>query len=103
MIVLMTSSTPNRTRSTAATEAHAAPAAAATNRANMMSSADGSASSGAESTSAVAAAAPQRNCPSAPMLKTPALNATDTAHPVSINGTVRTRVDEVNAYQLPSE
>ena len=46
---------------------------------------------------AVAAAAPTSNCPSAPMFKMPARNATDTARPARANGTMRTIVADVIA------
>ncbi len=51
----------------------------------------------------VAAVAPARNWPSAPMLSTPARKAIATASPVRMSGVARTRVAETMAYSEPSD
>src|SRR3954471_24859659 len=57
---------------------------------------------GTASANAVAAAAPTTNCPSAPMLNTPARNAIATASPARISGVARTSVPDPNAYHEPN-
>src|ERR1043165_8351663 len=59
-------------------------------------------SEAAPRTTATPAAAPTSNCPSAPMLNTPARNAMATASPVRISGVAWTRVPDPNAYHDPN-
>src|SRR6185437_10697798 len=101
MIVLITSSTPNRVRRNAAIPAQQPPPIAPTKSASG-NTAQPSPLPHARPTAA-AAAAPMSSWPSAPMFHTPARNATATARPVNTSGVARTSVDDVNAYQLPNE
>src|SRR5687768_15730432 len=101
MIVLITSSTPNRCFRNAAIPAHPAPATPP------MMSADGIAAAighrAAAKARAVELAAPARIWPSTPMFQTPALNAMATASPPRMSGTVRTSVTDARAYDEPNE
>ena len=97
--MLITSSTANRARSHAAIAAHDAPAAAPESSA--ATSVNTPPDRNAKAV-AVAAAAPTRNWPSTPMLKTPAPNAHATARPVRISGMARTSVAENTAYCDPN-
>src|SRR5580693_3279120 len=105
MMVLITSSTPNRCLSQAAMPDHAAPAAAPPHKARGNPIADWAMGGQvvANPANTVAAVAPARNWPSAPMLRTPARNAMATANPVRMSGVARTRVAETIAYSDPSD
>src|SRR5258708_39527139 len=100
MIVLITSSTPNRRRRTAAMPAQSAPPHAPAISATTIAIGP---PLGAMTPTTVANVAPSNNWPSAPMLNTPARNAIDTAHPDNINGTARTSVEDVRAYHEPKD
>ena len=95
MIVLITSSTPKRSRKAPAIAAHAPPATAPA--VNMTGIPMNHGTPPSVPLIAVAATAPTSNCPSAPILRMPARNATDTARPANANGTMRTIVADVIA------
>src|SRR3954469_3904267 len=81
--------------------AHASPASPPPNSTSVSSATAGTDLN--DNANAVAAAAPTTNCPSAPMLNTPARKATATASPVRISGVARTSVPDPIAYHEPSD
>jgi len=97
----MTSSTWNLERRSAAIPAQAAPAMTPAPR-PIHALVALCVRAGSDAT-AVAAEAPASNCPSAPMLKTPARKAIATESPVRINGVARTSVPDVRAYAEPND
>src|SRR5687767_13466695 len=88
MIVLITSRTWNRFLSSAAIAAHKAPASMPMINATMIVS--GPRVLPNFRLTAVDVQAPINNCPSAPMFRTPPLNATATANPARMRGVART-------------